>query len=264
MTVDGTFRHQMGLRRLEPAGWLELTHPNLVEQLAKKQELMAARPDELLAVLPGFEAAAIEVQDLISDEFALQRQPPPIYDSELHPLDAAARVVREDLCLHDIVDDELVLVAGSVCFPTRWTLAEKVGRPISVIHKPVPGLADDIGDRIDSFVSRLRPGVGSGRSNWSILPTDELCLPGHHRDLPVVDSPEKLWLRTERQTLRRLPVGNGVLFTIGIDVQPLPIFRMDRWASTELADRIEALSEPFRAYKGLTNSHQEIVDYLRS
>lgn len=264
MTTDGAFRHQMGLRRLEPARWLELTHPDLVEQLLKKQELMVTRPDDLLVVLPGSESAARQVQDLVSEEFVLQGQPAPAYEAALHPLDATARVVREDLCLHEVVNGELVLVAGSVCFPTRWTLAEKVGHPISVIHQPVPGLADDVGDRIDSFVARLRPGVGSWRSNWSILPTDELCLPGHHRDLPVVDSPDQLWLRTERQTLRRLPVGTGVLFTIGIDVQPLPIFRMDRWASSDLADRIESMSEPFRTYKGLTSSHREIVDYLRS
>ncbi len=254
----------MGLHRLEPARWLELTHPHLAEQLTQKHELMAARPDDLLVVLPGFESAATQVQALITEEFALQGQPAPDYQAGLHPLDAAARVVREDLCLHDMVDGQLVLVAGSVCFPTRWTLAEKVGRPISAIHAPVPGLAEDVGDRIDSFVARLRPGVGSWRSNWSILPTDELCLPGHHRDLPVVDSPDQLWFRTERQTLRRLPVGAGVLFTIGIDVQPLSIFRMDRWASADLADRIESLPEPFLAYKGLTASHQDIVEYLRS
>lgn len=263
MAASG-FRHQMGLRRLEQGQWLELDHAAFAKQVRQKAELMNERPDELFIALPGFEDSAIELLSLIDEEHQLQGKSTPNFDADLHTLDAAGRTVREDLCVHNIVEGALVLVGGSVCFPTRWTLSEKIGQPISAIHQPVPGLAEDIGSKIDSFVSRLRPGSGSWRTNWSLLPTDELCLPGHHRDLPIVTSPDGLFFRSERQTLRRLPATNAVVFTIAIDITPLAAFAEDRPAATTFADVLASLPAEFLSYKGLTTSRDDIVSFLRS
>jgi hypothetical protein len=45
------------------------------------------------------------------------------------PLKAAALLVQEDLILMRKGEDGWRLAAGSLCFPSSWTLTEKFGRP---------------------------------------------------------------------------------------------------------------------------------------
>lgn len=52
--------------------------------------------------------------------------------TDFHPLDLAARLVQE------AERDGYVLAALSVCFPSRWRIAEKLGKPLRDIHAPVP------------------------------------------------------------------------------------------------------------------------------
>ena len=260
---DGEFSHRLGLRRLNQGQWLELSHPALDEQRRQKAKLMSELGSELLVVLPEAEAAALELQSEIAEEHVLQDVPQPDFDPNLHPLDAAARTVREDLCLVSLIDGDLVLVGGSVCFPTRWTLSEKVGRNLDLIHEPVPGYAEDVADRVNTFVARLPAGAGVWRRNWSLMPTGELCLPGRHDHLPLGTEPADMWLRTERQTLRRLRRTGAVVFTIAIDVDPLPTLRGSDPAR-QLANAVESLPAAFANYKGLALQGSAVAAYLRS
>src|SRR5258708_419043 len=68
----------------------------------------------------------------------------------------------------------IVLVGGCVCFPSSWSLAEKIGRPIDVIHGIVPGLNAAIGAQIQGFLKKLRPGACWLRANWGLSRSPEL------------------------------------------------------------------------------------------
>ena len=260
----------MGLQRLEGGDWLELQHPQVEAQRAEKNRLMRTESADLFALETGVDDRAVEdaVAELgqeITAEFERQSMsvPPPDPTSPpVHPLDKAARLVREDLCLHLERDGHPVLVAGSVCFPTRWTLGEKIGRPLDLVHGPVPGYADELALKVRQFMSRIRPGPGVWRRNWSIMPTDRLSLPGHHNEyLPTALAPGELFYRTERQTLRRLPATEAVVFTIAIDITPFP--QLDPEFADQLADEIDGLPADFLAYKGL-DRRPDVVPYLRS
>src|SRR5919205_916624 len=61
------------------------------------------------------------------------------------PLECASRLVQEDLVLMARHDSGWQLAAASLCFPSTWVLAEKFGRDMDGIHKPVPGYAEHIG-----------------------------------------------------------------------------------------------------------------------
>jgi dimethylamine monooxygenase subunit A len=258
---------RMGLTRLEGGDWLELDHPDADAQRRAKVELMADAPEDHMVIEQGpdehrIHAAAAELGVEIGREFERQGHPRPAPEKTLHPLDAAARLVREDLVLHLERDGAVVVVAGSVCFPTRWTLAEKVGRSLDVVHGPVPGYAETLAGKVGQFMLRLKPGPGVWRRNWSIMPTGAWSLPGHHNEhLPTSEGPEGLWYRTERQTLRRLTESGAVVFTIAIDVTPLP--QLDPATAADLADRIDALPDGFRTYKGL-DRRPDVTAYLRS
>ncbi|MEZ5865467.1 MAG: DUF3445 domain-containing protein [Geminicoccaceae bacterium] len=55
------------------------------------------------------------------------------------------------------------LVGAFVAFPSRWSLAEKIGRPMPAIHAPVPGLEAAIGGPVGLFSSSgSRPTARSG------------------------------------------------------------------------------------------------------
>jgi hypothetical protein len=69
------------------------------------------------------------------------------------------------LLLRSSADSDIRLCGGCVCFPSSWSLAEKLGHPIEFIHGVVPGLNTQIGDQIRTFLIKLKPGLAWTRTN---------------------------------------------------------------------------------------------------
>ena len=69
------------------------------------------------------------------------------------------------------------LAAASLCFPSTWVLAEKFGRDMDGIHKPVPGYAEHIGPRLLRIFDNLQVERPAWRLNWSIYDGPELYAP---------------------------------------------------------------------------------------
>ena len=70
------------------------------------------------------------------------------------------------------------LAAGSLCFPSSWSLVEKFGRPLQEIHAPVPGFGP--GTRPAELINRMFDGLQGQaveRFNWSIQADDALYQP---------------------------------------------------------------------------------------
>jgi len=144
-------------------------------------------------------------------------------------LPEAALAVHEDLCLlkKRLGEEVYRLIGAAVAWPSDWHPAEKIGLPLRALHAPIAGYEEQLATGVDRFMETLRPGPIYGRCNWFIAAT------GERRWLP--DKPpaeafahvtpenagETLFVRSERQTLRRLPQTNAILFTIGIYVAPL-------------------------------------------
>ncbi|MEL7227186.1 MAG: heme-dependent oxidative N-demethylase subunit alpha family protein, partial [Cyanobacteria bacterium J06576_12] len=75
---------------------------------------------------------------------------------------------------------------------------------------------------------------------------------------------KRLWLRVERQTLRRLPVSGGVLFTIRTYVYPMVAVMAVSGAPGELAQAIRSLSPNMQKYKNLLPFRAALLKYLDS
>ena len=71
-----------------------------------------------------------------------------------------------------------------------------------------------------------------------------------------------MFLRVERQTVRRLPVTQAVLFGVRVHVYPLErvIDRPDRAAA--LANAVRALPAEIQHYKSLPPFKQALLDWL--
>lgn len=128
-------------------------------------------------------------------------------------LDAVALGQPDDVCLL-APEPGWPLVAGAVLFPSHWRLADKLGRALADVHGPVPGYAGDLAGRVERFLDKLRPGNAAWRRNVLLHRSGAL-----HSPEPVDGG--RWWLRSERQTFRRLPRTGAVLFTIAVDTAPL-------------------------------------------
>jgi hypothetical protein len=234
----------MGTRGLDPAAWL-IADDNRDADLALKAELLATRHDEVFAALdsPAVTAASREVLDLVVDASGATPDP------GVHPLDAAGRLVQEDLCLLVLRDGAAHLDAASLCFPSYWRLRDKLGRPMAEVHGPVAHYGTELAPKVDRFLQRLAPDRPVWRRNWSIHddPTYFLPDPTPAREASV---PDGLWLRSERQTLRRLTSAPVVLFTIRTQQVSLSVLAERADVARDMATAIEAWSPELVAYKG--------------
>jgi hypothetical protein len=260
----------MGLLALKPEEWIEVDD-SFTEELRLKRRLLAERHDECFQALPDTEHAGAEIAQLL---FAhLPRHFPQIYGEDgealllrplderwrleetgLHPLDLAGRLVQEDLCVMRGKGTTWRLVAASLCFPSRWRLADKIGRPLAGIHAPVAFYEEKLARPVDRFFGILKEEKPVWRLNWSLHDNPALFQPHGHAPGPGVTAEtagEKLYLRVERQTLRRLPRSGDVLFTIRTYIRPLAALAGRPEDCARFAATIRSLPPETFRYKGL-------------
>jgi hypothetical protein len=261
------FRWRLGVRPLDLANWIELGS-DADGAIARKPTLIAEHPDTVFAVLDDVEPESTEVADALVEH--LRRRWPERYgaadlEPALHPLDAAARLVPEDLVLLVERDGRLVFGGGSVCFPNRWDLRSKLGLSMAAVHAPVAQLNEQLEAPIDAFFERLTPMRSFWRLGWGILDTDDWYTPldGTAAPRPIDPRPDQLFLRVERETLRRFPDTNCVLFTIRTYVRPVMDAAGDVEVAARLAASLASLPDDVRDYKDVVGTADALVEHLR-
>ena len=243
-----------GLSPLDMREWT-VRLPDFDAQMAYRRRLLAEQPDAVLGALHEGEEPALELLEMLLAHVGARR--PPTHAERFCALTAVGRLVAEDFCLlvPDPASGEYRLVAAVLCFPSRWLLSEKLGRPLTPIHDPVPGYADELARRVNRVFEALRPDRPLVRVNWTVQPTAELFLPqsetvksaGPAPAAPLATS-GPFYLRTERQTLVRLPRTGAVAF--GIKTSVTPVDRLSPSVAAGLAQALRGLGEGMVAYKG--------------
>lgn len=201
----------MGTRALGDRPWLVADEHRDVE-LAIKHDLLASRREQVLHVTQHSVDAATELARLVGADAS----------DGVHPIESAARFVQEDLCLLQRLPTGWHLDASCLCAPTRWHLQHKVGQHIALVHGPVRGYDERITGKVDQLFDRLtdRP---VWRRNWFLMTDTTLFQPDRpeHETLIKADRVlDDMWIRSERQTLRRV-IDDWVVFTIRVQQQPL-------------------------------------------
>lgn len=246
----------MGMRALDLSEWL-IVDESRDDQLASKRQLVDSSREVVVATTPSADAASRELRGLIAA--AVGSEP---VDGVEHPLVDAALMVQEDLAVLQNIDGSWVVTAGVVCFPTHWTIGEKIGLPLAEVHRPVAHYERELRDRVDRFADRLTPDKAVWRRNWFVSVTDRLHLPTLPPGLAIPDRIEPdgspMWIRSERQTLRRLPVSDAIVFTIRVQLAPLGVLRARPQIALRMLRAVESWDEAKRGY----TSTGKILDAL--
>lgn len=281
---NGKFALSMGMLALDLEDWIDIDG-NRAAELKEKERLIAADHKAVFDDLPGTEEAQREVLMLLLDH--LERHHPGLIGFEEgivtvpetgrrfdladfadHALDLAGRLVQEDLCLMRPGPEGYVLVAASLCFPARWELAEKLGQPMMRIHERVSGYAEKLGKPVDRFFEHLRVDKPIQRLNWSILDDPALFQTGgkfrtaEEAGITPENAGSRIWLRVERQTLRRLPRSGDILFTIRTFVDPLSALEGRPDLAAGLRSSIAEMPEGMQLYKSLPPFRDALDRYL--
>lgn len=253
--------HGMGTRALDPAAWL-VVDDHRDEELARKRRLLAEAPEVVVATRPdaATAAAAAEAAALVAEASGATLA---VAAAPRSPLEAAALLVQEDLCVLVRHADGWRLDAGVVCFPSMWRISDKLGLPITAVHGPVPAYADELAERVDRFLDRLRPDRPVWRRNWLLHPSPELHLPEPPAPEPVL-VPGGMWLRSERQTLRRLPGSGAILFTIRTQQAPLAVVADRPDVAAGLAAAVRSWSDELVAYRCAGGWRASVLEWLEA
>ncbi len=278
--LDGPYRLAMGLHALDPGAWLE-AGPDTGPQMAERCRLLAERPADVVAGLPESTAAQQELHELLLEHLPMRF--PEVWrpvagalvnrdSGERFPADPAAplpaigRMVQEDFCLLQDGPSGYRLTAAVLCFPVHWRLSEKLGRPLDVIHAPVPGFAERLAGPANRFFAALQASRPVWRVNWSLVGTRRLYLPpeahGRAREVSAAHAGAQLWLRVERQTLRRLPRSGAVVFGIRSYLEPLAEVAAVPATAKALADRIREMPPATAVYKGIAPIREALLAYV--
>jgi dimethylamine monooxygenase subunit A len=278
----GQYRLGLGLHPLELADWFNLDGMYLNYLQQKQQRLDHAYAESVMA-LPGTVAAQQELLEMLlaylpehyPDHFRYQNnqitnlktnQIWHLEDFATIPIDLAGRLVQDDLCLMVTVNSIYQLVAASVCFPLHWRLSEKIGQSLFHIHAPVPDYPAKLQQPVDRYFQRLRTDSPGYRFNWSLVDRPELNLDLDLKTSPTEITPdnlgERLWIRVERQTLRRLPQTEAILFAIRTYVYPLSLLEQHPAAAAGFVQVLDQVPTPMQAYKNIANYRQALQMYL--
>jgi hypothetical protein len=215
-----------GISPLDPDQWLMIDDA-YAAQMALRRELITTKRDQVIGIDPAAMPAARELLGQVVDYFnrtgGMQhvdgmmhtpdgRRVPVDYDD---PMGCMGQIAQNDFAIMEQRGNEHVLTAAVLCFPASWLLAEKFMRGLVGIHDPV----DPYNDQIAKRVQRLFDGIQVDRPLWRFNAL-------HYAD-PALFQPRSMYarrpgeerhtaryLRSERQTLIRLPETRAVVFGI--------------------------------------------------
>lgn len=257
----GEHRWNMGIRRGDAATFFATTDPSDAVR-AERCRWLADQAETYAAMLPEAEPALEETLAFARTLGAVRDIGGSSYDQLL----ALGRAWEPDFVLmHPGAHGSYYLAGGVVCFPSSWSLSEKLGQPMHEVHADVPGLNEQLAPQIELLFARLRPGEAWLRENANYSRDARL---NHHpsqvlEPLDATVTPAEFWIRQEHQLLLKLPRTGSILF--GIRVEPVPLARVleNAKAAARLAEVFATMSAAAAEYKGISEVRTQVIAWLR-
>ena len=254
------------LKPISSDDWL-LPDTEAAAWLPAKTTLMQECREDVFACLPDSVDAASEAADMVRKATASAKSSPKMFPNDL---ETAASQISDDLCVMTQHGDGYRLGAASLCAPTFWRLSDKIGRPLGGLHEEVPDGDPQLASRISRIFAGLRPELILERFNWTVQLGAERYTPTSKpmkqrlTTLSPDDAAALLHLRVERQTVRKLPVSNAVLFTIRIALDPLAPILRDSETRAAFRESWQQTDSRLRQYKGWSHYEASVEHLLKA
>lgn len=190
---------------------------------------------------------------------------PPYRDA----LDALCCQIQEDFCISALNPDGSDTINYlHLCLPNYWATEDKIGRSFLTAHTPVPGM-EKINSQAHKLINTLIHKGLFERFTWGLTTDTQL----NHHPIPPPDKNQDEWygrrfnpdqsalfLRIERQVTIGLPEVNAFIFTLRTYFRDIMTLTTEQ--RRQLAHAIATMPAEIRAYKGLANDHDIIIDWL--
>lgn len=167
--------------------------------------------------------------------------------------ESIALQLQEDLAIHRYENEKDWLAACHVCFPSSWYPEEKIGRSLSMIHEPVPGM------RLENSLKMVYSVIHHGpyyRFVWSPVFEKQINFHPSIKRLNFNLENPVVYVKVERQVIVGFPEENAFLFILRqhlIEPQDIDYPALYKACSD--------MNEAQRKYKGVT---QSLMDYLQT
>ena len=268
---------QVGLEPISSSEWLEIDNLFLSE-IQNKKNLFNTKHKQVYQDTPESINSQKEVLESILENLLLYH--PKHYEKakknltfrdNLTPLESAALLVQEDLLIMMPKDEEYFLSAASLCSPSNWSLREKFKKSLLDLHKDVPSYSDLIGERVNHLFTNLKNNRIFQRFNWSIYESPELYQPALNKasinradNISETNAGDKLFIRVERQTIKKLNISKSILFTVRVHITPLVEIKNDLDLLKDLKKGIKNLTVPLKYYKSIDQIEEPLTSWLKA
>ncbi|KAF8746424.1 hypothetical protein RHS02_00897, partial [Rhizoctonia solani] len=245
-TLRYPYYQTMAHQPLSPNNWIELS-ASYEWYLAEKKRVIEEQGKKVIDSLPENDAACGELLELVV-EFMTTRYPT-LFDrlaqtmqdgkeldgvyshvtkeryqwvkscppEGVEGLKIISRLTENDFSMaREREDGHIYFVGGLVAFPGSYLLSEKIGKSMHDVHVPVPHFNQKLLVSVERALKRMDPSAPFERSSWEIVDDNNLFT--HNiAQLPeggkcTVD-PGDMYLRVDRQVLRKLPRSGVIAFT---------------------------------------------------
>jgi hypothetical protein len=272
---------RIGLKPINTKSWLEIddnfkNEHNLKKNLlsSNRHEVFQAKDKSHLVQKELLGLITAHIKEYHSEKYLFEGQNIFIkatgeninlVDKNTPPIETASFLVQEDLVLMNPREDKFYLEAAVLTAPSHWSLVEKFSKSLMDVHEGVPGYQEKIGTRVDQIFNKLPSDRILERFNWSIFDSPELFQPV--RSKPDVTIKKKgiqdLYLRVERQTIRKLPNHGSIVFTIRVHVDPLLSISKEHGLLNDLNLAIANLPQEMKEYKLIDQIEKEVTDWIQ-
>lgn len=252
---------RMGTRGADQADWL-IVDDETTNELALRNQLIREHSDHA-QLLDGHDEQLGELIELV-EAFRGALNVGPVVDGVKPELASLAVSIQEDILLMVQNEEHWYLAGGVLLFPDQWALSDKIGRSMAQIHAPTDGYDELLEAKADQFLDRLAPGRLVRRRNWFIHDEPAHFLPNHVAQRAFEDPKEAgdLWVRSERQTMRRLERTGAIVFTVKTQFAPFSQVKARPEVAVELTAFLEQASDRSLDNKDAAGRSQAVIDYL--
>ncbi|KAM3076651.1 hypothetical protein ACMFMG_007457 [Clarireedia jacksonii] len=267
----GPYHMMMALRKMEDRDWLLVDNRYLPEQQFRR-DLLATNRNGVMQILPGMDDICEELLETVVDflvgrypeYFQLVRDKGYIYNMitdervkvvkpwDRHPLEIAALLVMEDInLLVQGNDGEHYLRASFTMAPAGWDLRERIGWPLHKMHELVPGWERTLRKRVKKGLHELSVACPLERYTYFIQIGSTLFQP-HALAESLLERPraEDIYVRAERQTLKRLSRSKAIVFMVRTYMTPLTDLLDEKENLESLRSAVRAWPDDLGRYKG--------------